>query len=116
MNINKWPVEVAIILSAILFIPCRNLYSQDTTKVLPDGTEGVLFTPYDSTVSVKNLKANEFDGSVTTFRIGLGYIHDFVTYKESQIFRQQMDSAGFNLGPAFQLRDFKVSSPFTGFP
>ena len=71
-------------------------YGQEPKKV-PDGTEGLFLTvpPHDSLT--KKLPPNEFDGSYSTFRIGLGYIHDFVTYSQSKVFKQQMDSAGLSL-------------------
>ena len=87
------------------------IHAQDTTKLLPDGTEGVLFTydPRDTTdAAVKKLKPNDFQGTYSSFKIGLGYIHDFVAYHESDAFRQQMDSAGFDLKPTFKLRDFRI--------
>src|SRR5882724_8341888 len=88
------------------------LHAQDTTKALPDGTDGLVF--YRDEVSdsvnkpVKSLRPNEFDGPLATFKIGLGYIHDFVAYSESNVFKHQMDSAGFDLKPAFKLRDFRI--------
>jgi len=83
------------------------LVAQNSTKTLPNGTDGLVFTPYTSD-STKKMKPNEFDGSYSTFKIGLGYIHDFVAYSESDKFRQQMDTAGLNLKPTFKLRDFRI--------
>ncbi len=88
------------------------LHAQDTTKTLPDGTDGMVFNSDEVSDSVnkpvKSLKPNEFDGTYATFKIGLGYIHDFVAYSESNVFKQQMDSAGFNLKPTFKIRDFRI--------
>ncbi len=92
----------------IIYLPLH-IYAQDTTKELPDGTEGVVFAfdPRDTT-KTKKREPNDFDGTYSSFKIGLGYIHDFVAYHESKEFRQQMDSAGFNLKPTFKLRDFRI--------
>lgn len=80
--------------------------AQDSTEALPNGTDGLTFrAPTDS---ISKLKPNEFIGSLSSFKIGLGYIHDFVAYQESKVFRQQMDTAGFDLKPAFKLRDFRI--------
>ena len=87
------------------------LYAQNPPKTLPDGTDGSVFVipPLDSaTGRPKGDKPNEFYNSYSTFKIGLGYIHDFVAYNESKVFKQQMDSAGFNLTPTFKVRDFRV--------
>lgn len=110
---HRIPVEwlsVFVISVLLATMPTTNLHSQDTTKLLPDGTEGVVFPAHvrDSSFKVKELPPNEFDGSYSTFRVGLGYIHDYVGYKESRVFRQQMDSAGFDLRGQFKLRDFRI--------
>jgi phosphate-selective porin OprO and OprP len=81
---------------------------QDSAKVAPDGTEGVIFTIPKESADVKKLAPNEFDGSHSTFRIGLGYIHDFTSYSESNTFKQQMDSLGLDLKPILKLRDFRI--------
>jgi phosphate-selective porin OprO/OprP len=102
-------VLFGVLLSLIL--PCT-LYSQDTTRELPNGTDGLLFTPRvaDSTFVNKktDLAPNEFEGTYSTFRIGFGFIGDFTTYSQDKVFRQQMDSAGLELTPHYQTRDFRV--------
>lgn len=107
MSINTWNNTGKIIVAVLINIVPVFLYPQDTTqKKLPDGTDGLVFAtnPKDSI----STKANEFVGPVSTSKIGLGYIHDFVAYSESKDFRRQMDSAGFNLKPEFKLRDFRI--------
>jgi phosphate-selective porin OprO/OprP len=108
MNIRKnyktWKTTILLLMLSF------RVYSQDTSRALPDGTEGVLFT-YTGDTTAKfppTMNPNDFDGRYSSFRIGLGYIHDYVAYSESETFRQQMDSAGFNLKPAFKLRDFRI--------
>ena len=82
-------------------------YGQEPKKV-PDGTEGLFLTVPPPDSLTKKLPPNEFDGSYSTFRIGFGYIHDFVTYSQSKVFKQQMDSAGLSLDAQGKLRDFRV--------
>ena len=80
-------------------------------KTVPDGTEGVdhVIHGIDSiTGKPESLPANEFENDKSTFKIGLGYIHDFVAYAQDDIFRQQMDSLDINLDPTFKLRDFRI--------
>jgi len=88
-------------------------YSQnDTTKELPNGTDGLLFTPRvaDSTFVTKksDLAPNEFEGTYSTFRIGLGFIGDYTAYSYDKTFRRQMDSANLNLVPTYKTRDFRI--------
>lgn len=102
---------VGLTVFCVTQITFSNLHAQDSTKILPDGTDGSVFVNpgVDSiTGKPKNQSPNVFDNSYSTFKVGLGYIHDFVTYNESKVFKQQMDSAGFNLGPAFKVRDFRI--------
>ena len=99
---------MALLLMAMLTPP--QSYCQEEKKI-PDGTEGLYFKKhvYDSTTGLaKNLDDNEFDGKFSSFKIGMGLIYDFATYIQDDEFKQQMDSAGFDLGPTFKLRDFRV--------
>src|SRR5688572_16106289 len=80
----------------------------DTLRVEPDGTEGVLNAVRAEDTSVNKLPKNEFVGPVSTFKVGMGYIHDFTTYIQSDVFRQQMDSAKLDVTPAGKVRDFRV--------
>jgi phosphate-selective porin OprO/OprP len=91
----------------LLFILSKQLYAQDSTKPMPDGTDGLAFTLKNGD-SVNKAKPNEFIGPFCTFKIGLGYIHDYVAYSESDDFRKQMDTAGYNLKPEFKPRDFRI--------
>src|SRR3954469_6385479 len=67
----------ALLLIAVLV--SISSFAQEPRKV-PDGTEGVVLTvpPVDS--STKKLPPNEFKGSITSFRIGLGFIYDVAAY------------------------------------
>lgn len=88
------------------------LFAQDTSKVLPNGTDGLVFTPHAvDTIFVnskEDLEPNEFEGTHSTLRIGLGYIGDATTYAQSKIFKQQMDSANLDLTPNYKTRDFRI--------
>jgi phosphate-selective porin OprO and OprP len=83
-------------------------HGQQPVKTIPDGTDGLVHTvrPYDSVI--KKLPPNEFDGSYSTFKIGMGYIHDFVAYSQDKVFKQQMDSAGLDLYSRGKPRDFRI--------
>ena len=95
-------LPVIAILSAYLS------YAQEPAKTVPNGTDGLILTiPPDDSL-VKKLPPNEFNGALSTFKIGLGYIHDGATYVESDVYKRQMDSAGLEMDPQFKLRDFRI--------
>jgi len=81
----------------------------DSAKIVPDGTEGAVHVVH---AKEEKLPVNEFDNDFSTFKIGLGYNHDYATFKQDDVFKQQMDSAGLELNPQFKLRDFRML--FTG--
>src|SRR5437773_822783 len=95
---------------ALIFLfaqPCT-LYSQEKEKIVPNGTEGIMDTVDATTGKMVNPKANDFDGSITTFRIGVGFIYDFTTYAQSEVFKEQMGIAGTELGSRSKTRDFRI--------
>lgn len=110
----------ALIFALLLTTPCLvfgqdDLEDDDSTlikphgvKVVPNGTEGILFE-VDS-VTGQNVKPqkNDFEGPVSTFRIGLGFINDFVAYSQDDVFLQQMDTANLKLTAGSKMRDFRV--------
>jgi phosphate-selective porin OprO/OprP len=88
----------------------NTMHAQDPVKQVPNGTDGLMLdVRNDSTKNVvKALPVNEFEGKVAAFRIGMGMIYDFGTYAQSDVFKQQMDSANLTVAPAAKLRDFRV--------
>jgi len=80
----------------------------DTVKLVPDGTEGVQLAIRKEGTMPKQLPPNEFEGSASTFRIGMGYIGDFTTHIQSKEFKQQMDSAGLDVVTKYKTRDFRI--------
>src|SRR5690242_13435158 len=95
-------------LSLIVLLIHLELYSQEKEKVVPIGTDGVVDTLDAATGKQINPKANDFDGPITTFRIGVGFIYDFTTYAQSPEFKEQMGIANIELGPRSKTRDFRV--------
>ena len=104
------------IVAAFHFLPvpsyCQQVRPQDSVQHLPNGTDGLTFSPRESDstfLKVRNdLPFNEFTGIYSTFKIGIGYIGDATTYIQDDVFKQQMDSAGLSLDPKFQTRDFRA--------
>ncbi|HEY1869493.1 MAG TPA: porin, partial [Chitinophagaceae bacterium] len=94
-------------LLAFVFLFTQNFaYSQE--KTVPIGTDGMTETIDSATGKIENPKANDFDGPISTFRIGVGFIYDFTTYAQSETFKQQMGVAGIELGPRSKTRDFRI--------
>jgi len=83
----------------------------DSTK-LPNGTDGLTFKVRAADTTFvnrkKDLQPNEFEGTYSTFRIGMGYIGDFTAYSQNAVFKQQMDSANLDLTPNYKTRDFRI--------
>jgi phosphate-selective porin OprO/OprP len=88
----------------LISIPC---IAQEP-KTIPDGTDGSTLTvpPYDS--SAAKLPPNQFNGSASSFKIGLGLIYDAVAYSQDDVFKEQMTEGGFNIKNRVKLRDFRV--------
>jgi phosphate-selective porin OprO/OprP len=98
-------------LSTIILIAMETLcipsFGQEPKKV-PDGTEGVFLDVVPKDSAIKKLPPNEFNGPVSTFRIGLGFIYDVAAYSQSDVFKHQLDSAGLEMENRGKLRDFRV--------
>lgn len=86
----------------------RALYAQEKEKIVPNGTEGIMDTVDAATGKTINPKANDFDGPISTFRIGMGLIYDFTSYAQNDVFKEQMDTAKIILDPRIKLRDFRI--------
>ena len=111
--VHKHPLLLFVWL--IVIVNCvspSKLQAQDTSRILPNGTEGLTFKPSAADSIMLNQKTklppNEFQNTYATFKVGLGYIGDFTGYAQDEVFKQQMDSAGLDLTPHFQTRDFRI--------
>src|SRR6478609_7844900 len=69
------------------------LFGQDTLKLVPDGTTGLVLEIRPTDYLTKKRAPNEFEGTYSTIRIGFGYIADAAAYSLSSDFKKQMDSA-----------------------
>jgi phosphate-selective porin OprO/OprP len=102
--------RACVFIVALIILPFLS-FSQEEKKVVPDGTDGsTLSVPEKDTTTGKteNLGENERDAKFSTFKIGGGYIGDYITFTESPTFKQQMDSAKLDLEPMFKTRDFRI--------
>jgi phosphate-selective porin OprO/OprP len=109
---NRFSTACIWLMGIAIYIIPFSLHAQDTTKILPNGTDGLVFTPRAAdTVFIdkkSDLAPNEFEGTHSTFRIGGGYIGDYTAYSQDKVFKQQMDSAGLDLNAHYQTRDFRI--------
>ncbi len=101
---RHWFIALALLLSVF---PSWFAFGQEKEKIVPNGTEGILYH-IDSSGKMKEPQKNDFDGPISTFRIGLGLIYDATTYAQDDVFKQQMDSLNIDLDPKVKLRDFRV--------
>ena len=80
------------------------VYGQDTTEVVPDGTEGVTMEvgKLDSTVTLGNW--NEFDGPGSSLKIGGGFLYEFAGYIQDEASKEQI-----SMKSQFKVRDFRFT-------
>ena len=97
---------VIVLLLGIFSLPFQSIGQEKDT--IPDGTEGVVLIVPPEDPQVKELPWNEFDGKYSTLKIGMGYILDYVTYNQDDVFKAQMDTANLILDPKWQTRDFRL--------
>jgi phosphate-selective porin OprO/OprP len=99
---------LAFLLTPLFLLQTLGSFSQDTLKTVPNGTDGLVLPIYATDSAAKKLPPTDFEGSFTSFKIGLGYILDGATYVMDDVFKQQLDSAGLEMEPKFKSRDFRV--------
>lgn len=93
------------LLMLLLLISYEHSFCQESTRVIPDGTEGEVMVVNDSATTGAKLKNwNEFDGALTTLRINVWYLEDFVAYKQDAASKEQ-----FDLSPTFTMRDLRFA-------
>ncbi|HEX6848680.1 MAG TPA: porin [Chitinophagaceae bacterium] len=112
----KTPSPVFLLVMA-LFLLINQSHGQDqkppadstAKKIYPDGTTGlILEVGPDDYLKKEKKPPNEFEGTYSTFRIGLGYIADAATYRQNAAFKKQMDSAGLAFDSKIETRDFRI--------
>src|SRR5437870_2212484 len=103
---EKYNVFFVGLLALVMYLTAGTLLAQDTAKVVPNGTDGLLYTLPPPDPAVKTLPANEFNGRFTTIKLGMGFIYDAVAYKQSNEFKRQMDTADLDVYARGKTRDF----------
>lgn len=105
--------SLAVLLVMAFLLSTIPSYSQRKDKVIPDGTEGEVLEPVDSTPS-KNPKRKRvnwlnYDLRFTTLKIGGGFLVDYAAYSQNQKGKDQMDSANLELNPGLKVRDSRIA-------
>jgi phosphate-selective porin OprO/OprP len=102
--------SVMFFVSVLMLFSGISVYGQqmDTTKSVPNGTDGLTLEKRKTDSLIKKLPPNEFAGQYSTFRIGLGYIYDLSTYVKDDVFNKQMDTAKLDVSPNGKTRDFRI--------
>ena len=103
----------ACLLGCVMFtLPHFSFGQEDTTKIIPDGTEGEMLEVVKTDTLPTDLKKDRwrlFPGKVTSFKLGGGFLYDFVAYSQDDISKRQTDSLGKVLEPTFAVRDFRLT-------
>lgn len=97
-------------LTMLMIMPIWHSFGQET---IPDGTQGEMLEVLTSDTIPKKWKDKRwrlFPGRFSTFKFGGGFLYEFAGYKQDRIAKQQMDSIGSALEPAFAIRDFRITA------
>lgn len=93
-----------LLLICFLLIVKNELFCQDSTEVIPDGTQGetMKFSKPDTVLTLGNWY--EFDGTLTTLKLGGGFLYDYATYIQDNVSKEQID-----MKSDFKIRDFRIT-------
>lgn len=100
-------LEIVGLLSFMLTLPDTGVGQQK----IPDGTEGELLEVIEKdSVKIKwrDKRWRLFPGKFSTLKLGGGFLYEYAAYTADKVSRQQMDSIGTDLEPAFKVRDFRI--------
>jgi phosphate-selective porin OprO/OprP len=97
---------IMIMLTGATLSP-RLSHAQDR-KPAPDGTMGEIIEDPDDPEASKGKRWRLFKTSITTVKFGAGFLTDFVTYKQDDVAKEQMDLAGVKLAPDIKVRDVRL--------
>ncbi len=100
------------LLILILLLFHGQSFCQIKPGVIPDGTQGETMKIRETDTVPDRLSFenwNQFDGPLTTLKIGGGFLYEFAGYSQDEAGKQQMDSADVDLEPDFKVRDFRIT-------
>lgn len=88
----------------LLFMLPGYIICQDTTQVIPDGTQGETMKvgKVDSVLTVGNWY--EFDGPGSSLKLGGGFLYEYAAYIQDDVSKEQI-----SMKPEFKVRDFRIT-------
>lgn len=92
--------KILLLVCMLFYLPTYGQTDSAATKAVPP-------IDSDNNQTSASSKFNEFFTRFSSFKLGMGYIGDYVTYHQSETFKRQMDSAKLELTPMFKTRDFR---------
>ncbi len=98
-----------VIILCLFFLPSHT-YSQEQ-DLIPDGTQGEMLEVIktdSSKLKWKDKRWRLFNGRITTFKFGGGFLYEFAAYAQDKNSKIQMDSLGTPLSSQFKVRDFRI--------
>jgi phosphate-selective porin OprO and OprP len=95
-------ISLPSLIVIFLLFASETLYCQDSTEVIPDGTEGLIMKVSKKDTVIKPGKWNEFDGPVSTLKFGFAFLYEYASYIQDDASKEQID-----MEPKFMLRDFR---------
>ena len=103
-------------LRVVLIIICLPVYcllfsipKAIAQETIPDGTQGEMLEVVKGDTIPGDKRWRLFNGRITTFKLGGGFLYEFAGYNLDEKSRQQMDSIGTSLQPEFAVRDFRIT-------
>jgi phosphate-selective porin OprO and OprP len=109
-DFSKKILIIGLSITVIFFLP-RVSAGQEKKEYIPDGTQGEMLEVLPSDTIPEKWRDKRwrlFPGRFSTLKIGGGFLYEYAGYKQDGIAKQQMDSIGSKLEPAFAVRDFRV--------
>lgn len=95
----------------LLFFPLSLLAQQAET--IPDGTQGEMLEVIQTDTLPQKWRDKRwrlFPGRFSSLKFGGGFLYEFAGYQQDRVAKQQMDSIGNKLEPAFAVRDFRITA------
>lgn len=90
----------SVLLFVFFLLTVDQVLSQISPGVIPDGTQGETMKINDADTIPQRLSFenwNQFDGPLSTLKIGGGFLYEFAGYLQDEAGKQQMDSADIEL-------------------
>lgn len=97
----------------LLLFPRCGLSQQPKPVTIPDGTQGEQLEVLEADSVPETWRDKRwrlFPGKISTLKLGGGFLYEYATYSQDATAKQQTDSIGNTLSPAFNVRDFRITA------